>query len=211
MSFGRRHRAGRRRTGETRLRESQSLNRISEVQEEVQNNSNNLVITAQITTQTLGNSINKQNKTIGSKLLNWNKKSTVEDVKSPEIEHQEVKIEKDKALNEKSGRKMRLLSKYFHVHKKICIPIPGLFSRNRLHKTQSCSSLVQNQISIDSNLFTNEIVNGELKKSDINQNLGAKSATLRTGATIVQLNTMCSGIGVCTLHLGDASKCCSLC
>lgn len=31
--FGRRHRAGRRRAGETRLRESQSLNRITEVQE----------------------------------------------------------------------------------------------------------------------------------------------------------------------------------
>ncbi|CAG5096035.1 Similar to SNRK: SNF-related serine/threonine-protein kinase (Homo sapiens), partial [Cotesia congregata] len=33
MTFGRRHRAGRRRAGETRLRESQSLNRITEVQE----------------------------------------------------------------------------------------------------------------------------------------------------------------------------------
>lgn len=206
MSFGRRHRAGRRRTGETRLRESQSLNRISEVQEEVHQNNSNLVIT--LTAQSVAP---KQNKSISSKLLNWNKKSPVEEIKSPVLEDKETKIEKDKALTEKTGRKMRLLSKYFHVHKKICIPIPGLFSRNRLHKTQSCSSLVQNGINIDSALFTNEIVKGEIKRSDINQNLGAKSAgSIRNGA-IVQLNTMCSGIGVCTLHLGDASKCCSLC
>lgn len=205
VSVGRKHRTGRRRTGETRLRESQSLNRISEVQEDVHTNSN-LVITL-----TAASLPPPKHKNIGSRLLHgWKKHSPVDEIKSPELE--EAKIEKDKALTEKSGRRMRLLGKYFQVHKKICIPIPGLFSRNRLHKTQSCSSLVRDRITIDSSLFSNEIMkNGEVKKSDINQNLGTKSAGAVRNGTVVQLNTMCSGIGMCTLHLGDASKCCSLC
>lgn len=183
ISLGRR-RTGRRRNGETRLRESQSLNRISEVQEDVQNNSN-LVIT--LTAQSLP----VKQKSISSKLLNWKK--------TPELEE---KIEKDKALTEKTSRKMKLLGKYFQVHKKICIPIPSFFTRNRLHKTQSCSSLTHNRINLE---------DGGSKKSDINQNLGAKSAGNVRNGTVVQLNTVCSGIGVCTIHLGDASKCCSLC
>lgn len=202
VSLGRRHRTGRRRTGETRLRESQSLNRISEVQEDVHNNSN-LVITV-----TAQSAPPPKQRSIGSKLLSW-KKSFVEDAKSPEIEE---KIEKDKTLTEKSSRKMRLLGKYFQVHKKIWIPLPGFFTRNRLHKTQSCSSLVHNGINIDAGLVKNDLIKGnETKKSDMNRNVGWKSAGSARSGTVVQLNTVCSGIGVCTLHLGDASKCCSLC
>lgn len=47
-----------------------------------------------------------------------------------------------------SSKKMRLLGKYFHVHKKLFIPLPGLFSRNRLYKAQSCSSLSRDKIAL---------------------------------------------------------------
>lgn len=32
------------------------------------------------------------------------------------------------------------------VHKKICIPLPGIFQRGRLYKAQSCSSIVRDKI-----------------------------------------------------------------
>lgn len=32
------------------------------------------------------------------------------------------------------------------VHKKICIPLPGIFQRGRLYKAQSCSSIVRDKV-----------------------------------------------------------------
>lgn len=32
------------------------------------------------------------------------------------------------------------------VHKKLCIPIPGIFQRGRLYKAQSCSSIVRDKV-----------------------------------------------------------------
>lgn len=34
----------------------------------------------------------------------------------------------------------------FKVHKKICIPLPGIFQRGRLYKAQSCSSIVRDKV-----------------------------------------------------------------
>lgn len=225
VMFGRRHRTGRRRNGETRLRESQSLNRISEVQEDTQSH---IVISTTLTaTQPILSSSPKV-KSLGARLLqSWSlgKKTAAPEETSHDY-HKTKPEEKENCNNkliDKSGsRKMRLLGKYFQVHKKICIPLPGLFGRSRLYKAQSCSSLVKDRITpatVDSTLYCNEIMKnrptsvprGSLTSdSDINQNLG-KSDTLKT-STVVQLNSVCSSIGgICRLHLGDASKCCSLC
>lgn len=32
------------------------------------------------------------------------------------------------------------------MHKKICIPLPGIFQRGRLYKAQSCSSIVRDKV-----------------------------------------------------------------
>lgn len=256
VMVGRRHRTGRRRTGETRLRESQSLNRISEVQEDG-HQTHNFVISATLTAQQPQHSPSPRFKNFGARILQgWSlgsKKNspvdctdkvlhkdsspqeTIQKLKrrslcnESEIEENRVKSKSEekenchKVLPDKTGnRKMRLLGKYFQVHKKICIPLPGLFGRNRLHKTQSCSSLIRDRITpatIDSAIFCNEMMktlpsNSKVNKtgeSDINQNLGLKKENVKS-STIVQLNSVCSGIGgICSLHLGDASKCCSLC
>lgn len=35
---------------------------------------------------------------------------------------------------------------YTQVHKKLCIPLPGIFQRGRLYKAQSCSSIVRDKV-----------------------------------------------------------------
>lgn len=105
-------RTGRRRSGETRLRESQSLNRITEVQEEVV--------------------ISPKTKSFGARLLqSWTKNKE-------EKENYKLKIEKVQS------KKLRLLGRYFQVHKKLCLP--GIFGRGRIYKAQSCSSLQRDRI-----------------------------------------------------------------
>lgn len=227
MMFGRRHRTGRRRNGETRLRESQSLNRISEVQED----QSHIVISTVLTSHPITCASPKV-KSLGARLLqSWSLGSK----KSPSAEecnktsHDEmVKEEKEnnKIIDKTGSRKIRLLGKYFQVHKKICIPLPGLFNRNRLYKAQSCTSLTKDIISpatVDSTIFCNEIMKNRptsvprskiSNASDINQNLGSnkKGDDASFKPSTVQLNSVCSSIGgICRLHLGDASKCCSLC
>lgn len=65
VMFGRRHKMGRRRTGETRLRESQSLNRITEVQEDP---SHSVMISTTITA-TQGANTTMKVKGIGARIL----------------------------------------------------------------------------------------------------------------------------------------------
>lgn len=254
VMLSRRHRTGRRRTGETRLRESQSLNRISEVQEDT-HQTHNFVISATLTAAQSQTGSSPRLKNFGAKILQgWSlgskknspvenndkglqkesnpkepmqcKASNASDTEVDRIKESfEEKENYSKVLSDKTGtKKIRLLGKYFQVHKKICIPLPGLFGRNRLHKTQSCNSLLKDKITpstIDSVALCSEIIkklptsndikNNVTNESDINQNLGTKNDNVISGP-IVQLNTVCSGIGgICSLHLGDASKCCSLC
>lgn len=51
--------------------------------------------------------------------------------------------EKQKNNGSKKGR---LLSRYFQVHKKLCLPLPGLFGRGRLYKAQSCGSIIRERV-----------------------------------------------------------------
>lgn len=44
------------------------------------------------------------------------------------------------------AHKIILYSKSLKVHKKLCIPIPGIFQRGRLYKAQSCSSIVRDKV-----------------------------------------------------------------
>lgn len=235
--FGRRHKGSRRRNGETRLRESQSLNRITEVQED---GAHSLVIsTAAVGVQ--GN-VTPRVKGIGAKLLqginlsvkkpNEDKCSKSED-KSSHVSRRDTirtvalqsidfdKISKDpktnyqSVLSDKSNiKKIRILGKYFQVHKKLCIPIPGIFNRNRLYKTQSCSSLSADKIAMNSETLrcrqraVSVVRNSIGSEGDINQNHNDH----RRKSTVVQLNNVCNELtGICATHLGQASKCCSFC
>lgn len=299
--FGRRHRAGRRRASETRLRESQSLNRITEVQEaeapsscynhcHVSRNSallgtqNNLSSpssssisqssvashNASVTPPTSQTTTVQKAKGLGARLLqSWSlgtgkthqtsKHSSSSahsvDGKSNSCQRQSDncrtssgniaddrrsadhkctnhqftvcndKENRNASMNRnecKSSRKIRLLSRYFAVHKKLCVPLPGIFGKGRLYKARSCGSITRDRVSPPSPKSMLLCPPAEDKwrerqqwcdakqhrgsDGDINQNLGL--------AHLVQesIGKGCTGMPtVCHIHLGDASKCCSLC
>lgn len=296
VAFGRRHRAGRRRAGETRLRESQSLNRITEVQEaegpsachnhshvsrnstilNVQNVSTSSSSISQSSTGSHGISqplshaatTVQKAKGFGARLLQgWSlgkstlsqavsrqqadSNSTAKEInrtdqraKCQTIESCNDDRRKDlngglinqTAPNEKENRgtsvnrndcksrKIRLLSRYFAVHKKLCVPLPGLFGKGRLYKARSCGNIARDRVSPPSPKSVLLCAASDDKwrerhqwcdtkhqhrgsDGDINQNLGL--------AHLVQERVVgkgCTGMpAVCHIHLGDASKCCSLC
>lgn len=126
----------------------------------------------------------------------------------PDKDHRKDEKENNKLLVlEKGGsKKMRLLGKYFQVHKKLFIPIPGLFSKNRLYKAQSCSSLSRDKVCLNSEAVLRNrqravsvIRNSIGSDGDINQNTGAKEK--RNSAVLNGFTDMCA------VHLGQASKC----
>lgn len=244
IMLGRRHKGGRRRTCETRLRESQSLNRITEVQEDTSHS----VIISTTLTATQGTNVTPKVKGFGARLLQGlsmgskkqEEKSKEEKVphlsrkdashKNPEFDSIEVpktvdKLNKDekenstKVVERVPTKKMRLFGKYFQVHKKLYIPLPAIFNRNRLYKAQSCGSLVRDKISQNADVIMRNrqraasvIRNSIGSESDINQNMGLKHGRDRKPATVVQLNNVCTELtDICATHLGQASKCCSFC
>ncbi|KAK2586915.1 hypothetical protein KPH14_009847 [Odynerus spinipes] len=296
VAFGRRHRAGRRRAGETRLRESQSLNRITEVQEaeapsachnhshisrnstilNVENVSTSSSSMSQSSTgshaapQPLSHAAStvQKAKGFGARLLQgWSlgrsslsqavskqQASDCNSTGSNKMDHPTSRCqaienctdEKRKDLNgglinqpasnEKENRgtpvnrndcksrKIRLLSRYFAVHKKLCVPLPGLFGKGRLYKARSCGNIARDRVSPPSpkSVLLCAATDDKWRErhqwcdskhqhrgsdGDINQNLGL--------AHLVQDSVVgkgCAGMpAVCHIHLGDASKCCSLC
>lgn len=296
MSFGRRHRAGRRRAGETRLRESQSLNRITEVQEaepptchahsrnvatphsvvsssssSSSSVSRNVTHIATSTTAQSAASTVQRAKGFGARLLQSmslggrsstppnearhngsstngkenSKKTgerrneekfvgTVGDEKNsksqngcpPAISCEKENVRGSVNRTECKSRKMRLLSRYFAVHKKLCVPLPGLFGKGRLYKARSCGNIARDRVSPPSpkSMLLCSAAEDKWRErkqwcdaknrqqhrgsdGDINQNLGL--------AQLVQDSVVgkgCAGLpAICHIHLGDASKCCSLC
>lgn len=299
VMFGRRHRAGRRRTSETRLRESQSLNRITEVQEaeapssshtqhhmsrnstipgpqsNVSSSSSQSSMTSQHSavhpvSHTAATTVQKA-KGLGARLLqSWslgsgkssltpsNKQSahspdgksndcqqrsndcqTIGNV-GDELRRKDHRCASHSPCNDKENRgnssmnrnecknrKMRLLSRYFAVHKKLCVPLPGIFGKGRLYKARSCGSISRDRVSPSSPksvlLCSAATADDKWRErhqwcdattkqhrgsdGDINQNLGLSH--------LVQESIVgkgCTGLPtVCHIHLGDASKCCSLC
>lgn len=298
--FGRRHRAGRRRAGETRLRESQSLNRITEVQEAEapsschnhshmsrnstvvgapnvsssssstsQSNTASQQSAAQPVSQVAATTVQKA-KGLGARLLqSWSLsagKSLISHSSNKQSAHspggksnnhrqsdnscQTISNASDERRgdhkctsqttcndkenrgngsinrNECKNRKIRLLSRYFAVHKKLCVPLPG-FGKGRLYKARSCGSITRDRVSPPSPksmLFCSTAAAEDKWRErrqwcdaatkqhrgsdgDINQNLGL--------AHLVQESIVGKGCtklpAVCHIHLGDASKCCSLC
>lgn len=210
-SSGTGHRVGRRRARETRLRESQSLNRITEVQEAELASASAVCGTSSSKTKSLGTRILQGlnlkpssvaissplredapsllggSEILGSSVTKVSQKSSVSKQHSASEEKENVN-NTSKTLTSKSssGKKMRLLGRYFQMHRKLCLP---LFGRGRLYKAQSCSSLTRDHVAAP---------------SDINQNLGLH-------ATAAAVSDVCTGIGFCQIHLGNSSKCCSLC
>ncbi|XP_030750885.1 SNF-related serine/threonine-protein kinase isoform X2 [Sitophilus oryzae] len=224
--LGRRHKASRRRSGETRLRESQSLNRITEVQED---NTHALVISTTVV-GTHG-PLTPKVKGIGARILQGlsmsHKKQSSEDKDSDKVETKNTSSHhvsrKDTVKNQDatdSGneskivpdkKKLRILGKYFQVHKKLCIPLPVIFNKNaRLYKAQSCGSLVRDKINKTEPVLrcrqrAVSVFRNSMGMEDINQN---KNDKRRKSATVVQLNNVCNELtGMCAIHLGQTSKC----
>ncbi len=132
-------------------------------------------------------------------------------------------------LNEKTN--------LFKVHKKLCIPIPGIFQRGRLYKAQSCSSIVRDKVQQPhiqtaaatattdrhSAIFTDKsrILRNCLgsrilgSDSDINQNNGQTQSNvlLALNATKKKPTKGCIARSSSPLHrhLGDSSLCSSQC
>ncbi|XP_054014972.1 SNF-related serine/threonine-protein kinase [Hylaeus anthracinus] len=297
--FGRRHRAGRRRAGETRLRESQSLNRITEVQEAEGPSSchnhchmsrNSTVLGVQSMSSSSSSSVSQSStgshnvaqplsqaattvqkaKGFGARLLqSWslstgksslsqstnrqnncspngkcNKQETQRDgckrieicrddqrkdqngssVNQMPSNDKENRNDGNMHRNDCKNRKLRLLSRYFAVHKKLCVPLPGLFGKGRLYKARSCGSIARDRVSPPSPksmLFCTTADDKWRERGqwcdmkhqhrgsdgDINQNLGLSHLMQET-----VVGKGCSALPtVCHIHLGDASKCCSLC
>lgn len=291
VMFGRRHRAGRRRAGETRLRESQSLNRITEVQEaeaplSCHNHchvSRNSTVTGTQNVSSSSSSVSQNStasqhnvvppvsqmattvqkaKGLGARLLqSWSlsagksliSQGTKQSARSPDGKNNACQRHSDDCQtisgasderhkctsqatcndkenrgnssmnrNECKNRKIRLLSRYFAVHKKLCVPLPGIFGKGRLYKARSCGSITRDRVSPPSpkSMLLVEDKWRERRQwcdaatkqhrgsdGDINQNLGLSH--------LVQENMVgkgCAGMpNVCHIHLGDVSKCCSLC
>ncbi|KAF5305616.1 hypothetical protein FQR65_LT07697 [Abscondita terminalis] len=197
MMIGRRHKTGRRR--ETRLRESQSLNRITEVQEDP---AHSVIINTTVTATHCVNAAPKT-KGLGARILqglnmSGTKKQEDKQTKEEKVQHLSRKdaslknpnLDADRKTEEKENcklvervatKKMRLFGKYFQVHKKLYIPLPGIFSRNRLYKAQSCGSLIRDKISQNPDVIMRNrqraasvIRNSIGSESDINQNMGIK-------------------------------------
>ncbi|XP_011308158.1 serine/threonine-protein kinase MARK1 [Fopius arisanus] len=254
LSFSRRHRAGMRRAGETRLRESQSLNRITEVQEaetpvchsvvktivnqSVSSSSSSSSVSRTLTingvTQVSQSTVQRA-KGFGARLLQgWSLRGSADsfagDEKSEESKDERKSLsvldKENRASINKSdckSRKIRLLTRYFAVHKKLCVPLPGFFGKGKssLYKARSCGNISKDRVSPPSpksmllcapedkwrGQWCEKQHQHRGSDGDINQNLGL--------AQFVQESVMgkgCTGLPpICHIHLGDASKCCSLC
>ncbi|XP_012269272.2 probable serine/threonine-protein kinase DDB_G0277165 isoform X2 [Athalia rosae] len=302
--FERRHRTGRRRSGETRLRESQSLNRITEVQEAEGpcHSHNSTVVVTQYTATSTPANVKQKAKGFGARLLHsWSltsntstsssssssnssssssstRKSTIieergnfkqyskddkvnsfeksqcknvvvlkvistkgdksvsssdkgDGIKSPAKSQNCLtnKSQKDETDNRSvvnkgncKNKKLHLLSRYFAIHKKLCIPLPSLFGKGRLYKAQSCGSITRDRVSVSSpkSVFLyGDNTWGEPQQQqwcqnnhryrgsdgDINQNLDLAHL-------VNNVSKDCSAVPTaCHIHFGDPSKCCSLC
>nr|CAD7569132.1 unnamed protein product [Timema californicum] len=307
--LGRRHRTGRRRSGETRLRESQSLNRITEVQEAehtvVQTiHAHSVITSAPISLVRSTSSSSPKIRGFGARLLqSWSltssKKCVVLEEKSnlpvantsgcnslqigkslskgdcnnikvptnciidgPELvaihgrttcaghkgimtgsmtcsaEEKEnfcktskTKVVREKQNNEGSSKKVRLLGRYFQVHKKLCLPLPGFFSRGRLYKAQSCGSIVRDRVTTppaasllpcgDDRWHTLANKNQGLEENrkrmsnGVVNNVGTFGEDVNSNREVVTTDSMvplgATCPGICHIHLGDSSKCCNFC
>ncbi|KAG5867248.1 hypothetical protein JTB14_020425 [Gonioctena quinquepunctata] len=214
----------RKKTGKTRLRESQSLNRITEVQEDQSLQQQQQAIAVSATVMTLPSALAPKVKSVGAKIFHGFHRSN----KKPPDEKDDLRISRkdtltrsldlnnhiDKVDNcnkiEKCGvRKIRMFGKYFHVHKKLCIPLAGLFRKNGLYKAQSCSSLSKDRIFVNPNLLQTKTRAVSVIRSDgdINQNEPFKTyrnpSSAKNTLDVNELTELCA----VHVHIGQASKC----
>lgn len=233
----RRHRGGRR-ACETRLRESQSLNRITEVQEadsaqppasqrskgffhptRFLHGFGKRPIHIQSDTQTADTSASDKT----------SDKNNVQSLIRPAFRSQVHAASEEKenchkivSVTEKHGfKKVRLFSRYFQVHKKLCLPrlptFPGLWGRTgRLYKAQSCGSIVRDKITsagASSLLLVNELCKDKPLVLDSHRARIKLLAEMTpcNAENYISLKSSQQHYSICQIHLGDSSKCCGLC
>lgn len=224
MNFRRNHKNIRKRSSNTRLRESQSLNRITEVQEDI----SQLIVTPAVPPNT-PQLVSSKVKNVGTKILeslnksnrkksdgkyfklNTNLRISRRDTLNTHRNFELSKTALDKTENcnkfEKCCiKKIRIFGKYFQVHKKLCIPIAGIFCQNGLYKAQSCSSLSKGKPLTNAQDLRNRYRGLSVIRSDgdINQNdtVDVKQS--------IDINNVCNELTeICALHLqiGTATKC----
>lgn len=212
-TFERSQRICRKKGSKTRLRESQSLNRITEVQED---NMQTLIVST--TPLGMPGSLTPKVKSVGAKILHGFGRSSKKPQEKIKNYDEKLRLSRRDTLDEKLEcnkiekcgiRKIRMLGKYFHVQKKLCIPLASLFRRNALYKAQSCSSLTKDRILTNSNILQTRSRPASCIKSDgdINQNEPLKPF-VESNKNV--LDNVCNELkDICTVqvHLGQASKC----
>lgn len=129
-----RHRAGRRRAGETRLRESQSLNRITEVQESeipLTLSAQQPIISKSTAEKVTGSGGNNR-KGFSARLLSFGFRKSDHNVDAPRIPNADEEVEMAlgvelaKALkvteskNSSATKKLKMLGRYFQVNFSFC-------------------------------------------------------------------------------------------
>lgn len=184
----RRHR---RRAGQTRLRESQSLNRITESESEtvnacngprnargaagavespknvsgqqtvnsnVLNNNSTISVTASTMQKAKGFTRLLQGWSLGNKSTAGIQEANAKDRRSQSVTSATSGVtnfsyqEKENCgnnpvhRNDCKSKKIRLLSRYFAVHKKLCVPLPGIFGKGKLYKARSCGNISRERI-----------------------------------------------------------------
>nr|XP_023026972.1 SNF-related serine/threonine-protein kinase [Leptinotarsa decemlineata] len=209
----------RKKTCKTRLRESQSLNRITEVQED-QSHQQQQAVVVSTTILTLPSSFAPKMKSVGAKLLqgfNRSTKKPPDDKEDFRISRRDLqtknlysnnqfdKVDSCNKVEKCNVRKIRMFGKYFHVHKKLCIPLAGLFRKNGLYKAQSCSNLSKDRI------FVNRGMGVIRKDGDINQNEPVKtfksSAPAKSSFDMNNMRNELNEICAVHVHIGHACKC----
>lgn len=218
-SLSRRHRGGRR-ACETRLRESQSLNRITEVQEadatpaQPQRNKGFFHPTRFL------NSFAKRPLQVSSDVQNADKMMQVNAARThvrAAVSEEKENCHKIVSVAEKHGfKKVRLFSRYFQVHKKLCLPrlpLPGLWGRSgRLYKAQSCGSIVRDKITsagASSLLLVNELCRD--KPIVLDPHMARIKLLADMPPCSAELKSPQQSYNVCQVHSGDPSKCCGMC
>ncbi|XP_033209247.1 SNF-related serine/threonine-protein kinase-like isoform X2 [Belonocnema kinseyi] len=247
--YGRRHRAGRRRAGETRLRESQSLNRITEVQEAEGPSYHNhnhshtprsAVFTQNVVTMspthivTMSETIPPQTVTtvqkakgFGARLLQgWslgNNKSSAEKTTGLGISKgekqekreteakQDVGCKKEKNCDRNGGVPQQPVDRGTPLNKPEVkskrMKLLSSITRDKINPPSPKSMLLCNAADDKWREQQKKWYQHRGSDGDINQNLGL-SRLVQDGI----VGKGCAGIPtVCHIHLGDVSKCCSLC
>lgn len=221
----RKHKFVKKKNGKTHLKENQSLNRINEVQEDgspsvlistifsIQSNLPLLVADKNVHETFLRSFNDSEKYSKNQNYLQYENNVAYCSTKCPKkcldstyinlLQKQSIHDRVEKCNLKKNG----ILSKYFHVKKKICIALPELFNKTPLHQAQSCGSLTKKFL-LHSNVQPTDLINNKSVNGDGETNQYEKKATLGSSPNEMNVNSACQKLTkTYAPHIGNASKC----